>query len=207
MKVVDLPGEQESLYCQCLEEWSPEMKEAGDTRSQWHLRMKERGLRVRLCLDDSDTVGGMAAWGASIPVFMRASWFRRQGYRVADSSGMMKLLWKPFVDDAVPPKWPKQHRKPDLQPGRVVKTALVNGRCPGQNLACQRAKRVAAELSGRVVFQEIDTFDRHVGLEWGASDGLFVDCRTVRTGPPPSRGKIRALVHRESARLKHTPAD
>lgn len=54
--------------------------------------MKEKGLRVKLALDDSGNVGGMAAWGMAIPVFMRASWFRKHGYKKADKIGMQVLL-------------------------------------------------------------------------------------------------------------------
>jgi GNAT superfamily N-acetyltransferase len=261
MTVIDLPSEQESLYCQCLEDWSPEMKEAGPVKRRWFHRMKERGLRVKVCLDETATIGGMihygpienvpiegsglfyvycvwvhgyqegrgdfrhrgmgkallkaaeddarqrgakglVVWGLSIPVFMRASWFRKQGYRVADRSGAMQLLWKPFVEDAAPPAWPKKRRKPDLQEGKVVVTALVNGWCPAQGLVYERARRVAAEFPERVVFREVDTFERQVGLAWGTSDALFVDGRQVRTGPPPSYEKIRKLVQKRVRRLE-----
>ena len=39
MKVIDLPVEQEKLYCTCLEEWSDEMREAGNHKEQWLQRM------------------------------------------------------------------------------------------------------------------------------------------------------------------------
>jgi len=48
---------------------------------------------------------GLAAWGLSIPAWMRASWFRKQGYKVVDRSGIMRMLWKPFSEEAVPPKF------------------------------------------------------------------------------------------------------
>ena len=41
---------------------------------------KERGAR------------GMAAWGMSLPVFMRASWFKKQGYRKAANKCEQDLL-------------------------------------------------------------------------------------------------------------------
>ncbi|MGA2615356.1 MAG: hypothetical protein ABSG38_18110 [Spirochaetia bacterium] len=89
---------------------------------------------------------GLVVWGVSLPVFMRASWFRKQGYRQVDSHGMMKLLWKSFTTDAIEPKWIRQKRKPAGEAGRVVVTALRNGWCPGQNLAAERAKRAAGEF-------------------------------------------------------------
>ena len=78
-------------------------------------------------------------------------------------------------------------------------TSFVNGWCPGQNLAYERAKRAAAEFGDAVVFQEHYTLDREVLMEWGMSDALFIDGRAVRTGPPPSCEKIRKKI---AARVK-----
>jgi GNAT superfamily N-acetyltransferase len=236
------------------------MKEAGTLKAQWYRRMKARGLRVKVSVDEKGTVGGMiqygpienvpihgehlyyvyciwvhghkegrgnfqrkgmgkallraaeedvktlgasglVVWGVSIPVFMRASWFRKQGYKQADSDGMMMLLWKSFAEDAVAPKWNKQKKAPSLEPGKVVVTSLRNGWCPGQNLACERAKRAAAEFTDKVVLTEIDTFERNVGMEWGAMDALFVDARQIRTGPPPSYERIRREIEKRARRL------
>jgi GNAT superfamily N-acetyltransferase len=260
MEVIDLPAEQEELYCQCLEEWSDEIKEAGSTKREWHSRMKPRGLRVKVAVDEKDTIGGMIqygpienvaihgtnlyyvycvwvhgykkgrgnfqkkgmgkallqaaeadarmlgakgliAWGVGLPVFMRASWFRKQGYQQIDSDGMMKLLWKPFSPDAVAPKWVKEKKKAPLVDGRVAVVALKNGWCPGQNIVYERAKRASAEFKDKVVFTEIDAFEREVGMAWGASDALFIDGKQIRTGPPPSYEKIRQLIARKAKKL------
>jgi GNAT superfamily N-acetyltransferase len=260
MRVIDLAVDQEALYCQCLEEWSDEMREAGTLKAQWYRRMKGRGLRVKVSVDEKGTVGGMiqygpienvpihgehlyyvyciwvhgykegrgnfqrkgmgtallraaeedvkrlgasglVVWGVSIPVFMRASWFRKQGYTHADSDGMMKLLWKRFSEDAVAPRWSKQRKVPSREPGKVVVTSLRNGWCPGQNLVCERAKRAAAEFKDKVVLTEIDTFERDVAMEWGAMDALFVDARQIRTGPPPGYERIRREIEKRARRL------
>ena len=140
MEIVDLSPEHEGLYCLCLEDWSDEIREAGDHKARWYERMKQRGLRVKLARDDQGVIGGMiqylpiehsflegrdlnfvycvwvhgykqgrgnfqgrgmgkallaaaeedtraqgkkglAAWGVALPVFMKASWFKRQGYK------------------------------------------------------------------------------------------------------------------------------
>jgi hypothetical protein len=52
MKVIDLPTGQVGAYCQCLEEWSPEIREAGGRKLQWYEHMKDHGLRVEVSLDD-----------------------------------------------------------------------------------------------------------------------------------------------------------
>jgi len=56
---------------------------------------------------------GLAAWGVPMPVWMKASWFKKQGYAKVEKEGFMGrvLLWKPFSDDAVPPRWIKAKKK------------------------------------------------------------------------------------------------
>jgi hypothetical protein len=41
-----------------------------------------------------------------------------------------------------------------------------------------------------------------VFLEWGRSDGLFIDGKEVRTGPPPSYEKIRKLIAKRVRKLR-----
>ncbi|MFC2056808.1 GNAT family N-acetyltransferase [Chloroflexota bacterium] len=262
MEIIDLADEHEKLYFVCLEDWSEEMKEAGDHKEVWYNKMKDKGLRVKLALDDNGQVGGMiqytpvehsfvegkdlyfvnciwvhgykegrgnfqkrgmgetllraaeddarvlgaegiAAWGIPLPFWMKASWFRKQGFTKVDQQGFLGqvLLWKPFTDDAIPPKWIKQRKKPKVIPGQVTVTAFLNGWCPAQNLAFERAKKVAAKFGSDVVVQQIDTFDRNNLLEWGISDALFIDGKQVRTGPPPSYDKIRKVIAKRVRKL------
>jgi len=144
---------------------------------------------------------GMAAWGLWLPFWMKASWFRRQGYRRADRDGIRVLMWKPFSDEARPPRWIRRRKKPGRTPGVVSVTSFLDGWCTAQNIVHERAKRAAAEFGDRIVFQTIDTSERDVFLEWGIGSGLFVDGDEVRTGPPPSYDKLRRLIERRVARL------
>jgi len=260
MRIIPMSPEHEKLFCVCLEDWSDELKEAGDHKEQWLARMREKGLRVRLALDDNGEVGGMiqyvpieesfvdgqglyfvhciwvhghkqgrgnfqekgmgtalleaaeddarelgakgmAAWGMAIPVFMRAAWFRKHGYKKADSIGMQVLLWKPFAEDAVPPRWIRDKKKPDLEPGKVSVTALINGWCPGMNMAYERARRAAAEFGEKVSFRTVDTFDRATFKEWGEPDAIFVDGKGLRMGPPPTYKKIRKSIAKRVKKL------
>ena len=253
MRIISLTPEHEKLYCVCLEDWSDEMKEAGDHKARWLDKMRARGLRVKLALDDRGEVGGMiqylpveesfvegqglyfiqciwvhghkqgrgnfqkkgmgtalleaaendvrelgakgmAAWGMALPVFMRASWFRKRGYVKADSQSMQILLWKPFVEDAAPPRWIRNKKTPPPEPGRVAVTTLVNGWCPGMNMAFERAKRSAAEFGDQVAFRMVDTSDRETFGEWGEADAIFVDGKGIRMGPPPSHEKIKRAI-------------
>lgn len=59
MKIIDMTPEHEHLYFVCLEDWSDEMAEAGDYKARWYEKMKDKGLRVKIALDDEGIVGGM----------------------------------------------------------------------------------------------------------------------------------------------------
>lgn len=145
---------------------------------------------------------GMAAWGVILPFWMRASWFKKHGYKKADRKGIQALLWKPFTDDARPPRWVKRKKKPHPVPGRVTVTAFINGWCPAQNLVFERARKAAADFGDEVIFEKIDTSEQKTLLEWGIADALFIDDRQIRTGPPPSRDKIKKLIAKKLKKLK-----
>jgi GNAT superfamily N-acetyltransferase len=254
MRIIDLTDEHKSLFACCLEDWSDDIREAGDRRAKWVDRFLARGLRAKLAVDDKGTVGGMiqylpieqsevdgsglyfikciwvhghkqgrgdfrgcgmgsalldaaeadaralgakgmAAWGLWIPLWMKASWFKKHGYKKVDRQGLAVMLWKPFTDDARPPRWhPKGKTLPDPVPGKVNVTVFVSGWCSAMNLAAARAERAATELGDGVVYREIDTSERDAVEKWGLTSELFVDGRPVNTGPPPPYAKIRSKI-------------
>ena len=259
MEIIDLIEEyQEKFFC-CLEDWSEEIKEAGNHKELWCEKMKDKGVRVKLALDDDKVCGmvqyvpveysfidgkdlyfihciwvhgykkgvgnyqkkgvgkallqaaendvkslgrkGIAAWGIKWPFWMKASWFKKQGYTKVDKDGSLVLLWKSFTDDVPPPRWIKKKKKPGTKAGKVLVTSFINGWCTAQNMVFERAKRAASEFGDKVEFQEIHTFDRDVFLEWGISDALFIDGKQIRTGPPPSYKKIRKKIDRRVKKL------
>jgi len=260
VQIIDLTDEYQPLYFVCLEDWSAEIKEAGNHKEVWYNKMKDKGLGAKLALDENGEVGGMiqyvpiehsfaagndlysidciwvhghkkgrgnfqkkgmgtallqaaeadakargakgmAAWGLWLPFWMKASWFKKNGYKKVDRQGIQVLLWKPFTDEATPPRWIKQRKKPETIPGKVTVTAFLNGRCPAQNMVLERAKRAASELGDAVVFRQVDTFDREVFSEWGIADALFIDDNQVRTGSPPPYEKIKKLIARRVKKL------
>jgi GNAT superfamily N-acetyltransferase len=255
MKIIDLAENYVGTYCHCLEEWSNEMKEAGNHKECWYRQMKDKGLGVKLALNETgEAVGmiqyipveysyaegtdlyailctwvhgykqgvgnyqkkgigkslllaaeedarnrrakGMVAWGLPVPVWMKASWYKKQGYREVDRNGFLgpALLWKPFSEDALPPKWIREKKRPGKSNEPLVITGFINGWCPAGNIAFERARRAAAEFSERVSFREIRTADRKVFLEWGISDGVFIGDRQVGIGPPPDIDRIRRMI-------------
>jgi len=259
MKITDLSDEHCASFFVCLEDWSEDMKDAGNHKELWCARMKDKGMRVKMALDENKACGmiqyipveysnvdgkdiyfiqciwvhghkkgignyqkkgigkallqsaesdvrsmgakGIAAWGISLPFWMKASWYKKRGYKKVDKDGMAVLLWKSFVEDAVAPKWIKKKKKPEKVDGKVLVTSFINGWCPAQNIVFERAKRASSEFGDTVEFHEIHTFDRDVFLEWGISDALFIDDKQVRTGPPPSIDKIRKKIARRVKRL------
>jgi GNAT superfamily N-acetyltransferase len=263
MEIISLGEEYEDTYCRCLEDWSEEIREAGDYKKKWLEKKKAEGLRVKLAKNDKgEIVGmiqyipierapvrgaglyyvyciwvhgykqgvgdyqkrgigsalleaaeqdsrelgakGMAAWGVTLPFFMRSSWFKKHGYRRADREGMLELVWKPFAEDAAPPLLLKMIKKPPTEKGVVSVTCFRNGWCPGQNLACERMRRAADEYPGRVKYAEIDTDLRENGDEWGLADAIFVDDKQIVTGPPPSYEALQKLLRKRIKRL-HIP--
>ncbi|MBN1893740.1 GNAT family N-acetyltransferase [bacterium] len=261
MEIVDLSKETLGPYLVCLEDWSEDLKEAGNRKEIWYKRMKDKGLRVKMAVENGKALGmiqyvpieaafaegrdlyfihciwvhghkgkgvgnvqkrgigkallhaaeedvrgmgktGVAAWGVWLPFWMRASWFRKQGYTKVDRDGMAVLLWKPFSQDAVPPRWIRMKKKPDKGEGRVRVTALCSGWCQVQNMTCERARRASAAFGDKVEFCEVDTSDRATYLEWGIPDGLFIDGKSVVTGPPPSYQKIMKKIAKKVSKLK-----
>ncbi len=261
MEIVDLTEEYKKTYLVCLEDWSDEMKEAGDHKTKWYEKMKEKGLGVKLAVDDNKTAIGMieyipieysnaegknlyfidciwvhgykegignhqkkgvgkallqaaekdaksrgakgiVAWGLSMPFWMKASWYKKQGYVKVDKESIAVLLWKPFSNDAIPPKWINQKKTPKKIPGKVKVTAFINGNCPAQAIVYERAKRAALDFGDNVIFQEINTSNRETFLEWGIFSGLFIDDKEIRTGPPPSYEDIKKKIAKKTKKLK-----
>ena len=260
MNIIDLTEKYHQTYFLCLEDWSDEIKEAGNHKEVWFNKMKDAGLCVKIAVEEDKVCGmvqyvpvensfitgrdlyfikciwvhgykkgignwqkrgigkallqaaendirsknqkGVAAWGVSLPFWMKASWFKKQGYKKADKNGIALLMWKPFTDDAIAPKWIKEKKRPQPTEGKVTVTSFINGWCPALNLVHERAKRAAQKFGDAVEFQEIQTFDKEVFCEWGISDGLFIDGKQVRTGPPPSYEKLRKKIARRTKRIK-----
>lgn len=260
VKVVDLAPEYMNTYTGCLEEESADMQDAGDHKACWVEKYRERGLRVKLALDDAGVpVGmiqylpveasfvegeglymilciwvhghkegrgnrqgfgigtalleaaeadarslgakGMAAWGLWLPIWMKASWFKRHGYKKADRDGMAELVFKPFEKDAEPPRWVRLKKPVPVLEDKVTVAAFKNGWCSVQNINFERAKRAAMSLGEEVAFLEYDTSDPAVYAEWGISDGIFLDGKSLVWGPPKSyEDMVKAIRKRVKKR-------
>jgi GNAT superfamily N-acetyltransferase len=154
--------------------------------------------------DDARALGakGMAAWGLHLPVWMKASWFKKHGYRGVDHKAMRELVWKPFAADAAPPSWVEEKPVPPGPSGQVEVTAFLGGWCPAANLVYERARRAADELGTEVNFTTIDTSDREVFVRCGHSDEVFVNGRALQRGAPPSYKAVRRKIARQIGRRR-----
>ena len=52
MEIVDLTEKYHKAYFCCLEEWSDEMKEAGNHKELWYQKIKEMGLVVKIACQE-----------------------------------------------------------------------------------------------------------------------------------------------------------
>jgi GNAT superfamily N-acetyltransferase len=145
---------------------------------------------------------GMAAWGMNLPIWMRASWFKKHGYRPVDRMEMQSLLWKPFTLEATPPRWIRPKRSPPAGTERVQVVAFLSGWCPAFNIVFERARRAAADFGGAVQFVWVDTSERDNLVAWGINDGLYIDGKRMRTGPPPSYEAIHSRIAKRVRRLR-----
>ncbi len=155
--------------------------------------------------EDARALGadGMVTWGLTIPVFMRASWFKRRGYRPVDRVDLFQvLLWKPFREGAKPPRWLRLHKRPAAVADRVQVTALLNGWCTAGGMTVERTRRACARFGDAVRFELIDTKDPAVRAEWGTTDAVFIDGKLLRTGPPPSYEKIEKKIRKAVKRKR-----
>ena len=112
---------------------------------------------------------GMAAWGVALPFWMRASWYRKHGYRRADRQGLAVLMWKPFAPGARAPRWlPKGERLPDHVPGGWNVVVFNSAWCMARNLSTSSAHPARRR---RVRGPGLLPGDRHLRASHGARVG------------------------------------
>jgi hypothetical protein len=145
--------------------------------------------------------GGIAAWGMTLPFFMRSSWFKRRGYVTADKNGVMELVWKELIPGSRPPRWRKPVAPDNPEEGRVVVTSFRNGICPAMNTVHNRFRRAVEELSGKAVLKIIDTSDAENISRWGQTDAVYINGKEFPMGPPPSYKKILKALKKETKKL------
>lgn len=261
MQIKDLKETDLPLYLCCLEDYATVLEPGKAYKQKWYNQMKDKGLRVKLAVDEDGTVAGMIqylpvehshirgeemyfiyciwvhghklgignrqkrgmgkallsaaeadvkalgakgliAWGLRIPVWMKASWFRKQGFISADTQGMMALVYKPFTPDALKPAFPKQKKLPESAPDKVILTDIISGWCPYTNVTHHNATKVATEFADKVELRILDATDPAVLEEWGIGEGLYINGKEVRSSPPLPNEKLKSNVGKAIKRLK-----
>ena len=145
----------------------------------------------------------MIAWGISLPFWMKASYYKKQGYSKADKSGMAVLMWKPFTRNASKPSWDRPKNIPAIIPGKVAITAFNLGVCTLQNAHGELTKQVAAEFGDKVIFRKINTANRENLERWAISEAIYIDGKEMITGPPMNRSQIRKKIALKVKHLNH----
>ncbi len=58
----------------------------------------------------------------------------------------------------------------------------------------ERTTRAAAGFGDQVIFETVDTSQRENYLDWGISNAIFVDGKSISAGPPKSYEKVEKLI-------------
>jgi hypothetical protein len=142
---------------------------------------------------------GLTAWGLSIPVWMRVSWFKKQGFKKADKNGISTLVWKKFKEDAPKPLWIKKQKNPleKIDKKKVTITGFINGVCPVGAINIERVKKAIAGFDSNVTLNIIDTSEPNTIKEWGITDAVYINNKEITAGPPLTIEKIQKLVKKE----------
>lgn len=193
MRIVDLSEPYHDTYFVCLEDWSDEMKEARDHKKRWYERMKDQGLRAKLAVVDDKVCGMMQYLPAENSFvdgrdlyFITCIWVHgyKQGVGNWQKKGLGKALLQAAEEDA------------RAQGARGI--AAWGVALPFWMKASWFKKREFIKVD----FRAVNTVERDVQSEWGIVDGLFIDDKQVRTGPPPKYEKIHRLIARRVKKLK-----
>ena len=89
----------------------------------------------------------MATRGLILPMWMRAAWFKKHGYRALTRLGYDAVT----LGSHFTPKHSRRNgycrgKQPSLKPGYVMVTAFINGWCPAMNITVERARRAAGSI-------------------------------------------------------------
>lgn len=166
-----------------------------------------KGIGKALLLSAEDDIrdrGGkiVLAWGLKLPFWMKSKWFKKNGYRHSDQTGMQELVQKNLVDSEYRAAWRREKKSPAPvdENGLLQVTTFMSGACTVTAIAYERLKKVIAGLP--VNSRLIDSSLPENLEEWGLSDQLFIGSKKVPIGPPPSQEKLRRILNRELRKMK-----
>ena len=143
--------------------------------------------------------GGKAvlAWGLSLPIWMKSRWYKKNGYRRADKTGIRELVIKSLDGAEHSGAWRKTAKLPPARDadGNLIVTTFMSGACTVTAIAYERLKKAASGLP--VTLNLIDASRPENLEEWGFADVMFIGGRKVELGPPPSEAKLSRIIRKE----------
>jgi len=161
-------------------------------------------------------LNGLLAWGIAMPFWMRASWYKKHGYKKIDKDGVAVLLLKTFGDkensiessiensvenptDDI--KLIRLVKKPPVGTEKVNVTVFLNGWCPANNITTERTLRAVKDFEDKIDVNIIDTTKRENYEEWGIYDGVYIDGHVVQMGPPKSYEAVHKMIEKRVKKL------
>ena len=135
---------------------------------------------------------GILSWGVDLPFWMKASWFKKHGYKRIDKYKGMVLMVKSDENTNHKPRFIRniKIKEREKDSNKVEILIFKNGWCPANNIVVMRTLRAIKEFEDYIDVIIFDTTDRDVFLEYGIYDGVYINGKNIQSGPPPSYKKI-----------------
>lgn len=127
---------------------------------------------------------------------MRYTWFKRQGYEVADKRLNRVLVWKSLSDDAQAPTWLRGDVPTYSSPDLPVITVYVSGQCLIMNHRFLQLRQIAAEFGVEVKFNGVATLDKQAMRRCCTMDASFIDGESLPDCEILSDDLVRKLIRK-----------
>lgn len=149
---------------------------------------------------------GLVAYGYYWDVwFMPGPFYEKCGFSVADrmsleeygnqqsfyAPGEIALLWKPFDQEAEPPRFMKRNYQFEPVPGKLVVDVFYTRYCGNATFI---VSEIAAEFGDRVVVREFNADNREVRDKYGIENGIYINGSQIGLDYDDVKGGIRKEI-------------
>ena len=122
--------------------------------------------------------------------FNPASFYEHMGYVTVEQSGYKVLLWKPFNDNAKPPRLLSRkapQRRSPARAGKVRVVSITDGWCGDGCERCIMVRDVVHRISAKAELTEISSDEKTDMRTHGEShDVVYIDGEPFRPDGPPA---------------------
>ncbi len=132
---------------------------------------------------------GVAAWAMDME-WNSVSFYKHMGYRELDSMGKIKVVYKPFQFDVIPPRLLPVHIPGKSSENKVNVFVSDNNWCDG-GMKRSIARAAVKDMSDKVNYQEAACHCRHRHLHLGNAGGIFIEGKPYR--PYEETGNVEML--------------